>query len=161
MTVAEYNKCVDDYADRLFRFVVKSVKDQDTANDLVQESYTRLWEKVSEVNAEKVRSYLFTTAYHLIAGNYRKGHRMDFTDDTNTLDAQHNEQYTDIKEVLDNALEQLPKIQKSVILLRDYEGYSYADIAEITKLSEAQVKVYIYRGRMALKQKIGSVETII
>ena len=50
---------------------------------------------------------------------------------------------------------------RSVILLRDYEGYSYNEIAEITGLNEAQVKVYIYRGRLFLKKYIGSIETVI
>ena len=45
-----------------------------------------------------------------------------------------------------------------MILLRDYEGYDYKEIGEITGLSESQVKVYIYRGRVALKEFIGKFE---
>ena len=161
MTVTEYNISVDEFADRLFRFVVKSVKDEDSANDIVQETYARLWEKVSTVEYTKVRSYLFTAAYHLTVDHFRKGKRYEEMDVININEHSHNEQYSDIKEILDQALEQLPEIQKTVILLRDYEGYSYQDIAEITNLNESQVKVYIYRGRMALKEKIGSIETIV
>ena len=161
MTVTEYNISVDEFADRLFRFVVKSVKDEDTANDIVQETYARLWEKVSTVDYPKVRSYLFTAAYHLVVDHFRKGKRYEGIDKININGHSHNEQYSDIKEILNQALEQLPEIQKTVILLRDYEGYSYQDIAEITNLTESQVKVYIYRGRMSLKEKIGSIETIV
>ena len=63
--------------------------------------------------------------------------------------------------MLDFALQQLPDIQKSVILLRDYEGYSYKEIGDITNLSEAQVKVYIYRARLFLKKYIVSPEYVI
>ena len=161
MTVAEYNLSVDEFADRLFRFVVKSVKDEDLANDIVQETFTRLWEKVKTVSFEKVRSYIFTAAYHLVVDNFNKGKRHEHMEEAHTRDYAHNEQYSDIKEVLNRALDQLPEIQRSVILLRDYEGYSYQDIAEMTNLNESQVKVYIYRGRMALKEKIGSIETIV
>ena len=87
--------------------------------------------------------------------------RIEQIDDIKANEYSHNEQYSDIKEVLDFALEQLPEIQKTVILLRDYEGYSYQEIAEITNLNESQVKVYIYRGRMFLKEKIGSIETVV
>jgi len=73
----------------------------------------------------------------------------------------HNIQYTDLTEVLEDAINKLPEDQRSVIMLRDYEGYSYNEIAEITGLSEAQVKVYIYRGRMFLKKYIGSIEKVI
>ena len=69
--------------------------------------------------------------------------------------------YSDLKEVLDAALERLPEIQKSVILLRDYEGYSYEEIGEITDLNESQVKVYIYRARIFLKNYIGELESVI
>ena len=71
-----------------------------------------------------------------------------------------NEQYTDIQEILHSAVDKLPADQKSVILLRDYEGYSYKEISDITGLSEAQVKVYIFRARAFLKSYIGSIEAV-
>lgn len=161
MTVAEYNLSVDQFADRLFRFVIKSVKDEDTANDIVQDTYTKLWEKVSTVNFEKVRSYLFTSAYHNVINAFRSSKRVEQMEDVHAKNYSHSEQYSDIKEVLNQALDQLPAIQKTLILLRDYEGYSYKEIADMNNLSESQVKVYIYRGRMALKERIGSIETIV
>jgi RNA polymerase sigma factor (sigma-70 family) len=161
MTVTEYNRSVDEFADRLFRFIIKSVKDEDLANDIVQETYTRMWEKVKSVSYEKVRSYLFTAAYHIILNHFRSSKRVEPMEDVHILGYSHSEQYTDLKEVLEQALDQLPAVQRTVILLRDYEGYSYQEIAEITDLNESQVKVYIYRGRMALKERIGSIETLV
>jgi RNA polymerase sigma-70 factor (ECF subfamily) len=69
--------------------------------------------------------------------------------------------FNDVKKILDKALNTLNEIQRSVILLRDYEGYSYEEIGEITGLNESQVKVYIYRARLALKQYIGSLENVL
>jgi RNA polymerase sigma-70 factor (ECF subfamily) len=46
-------------------------------------------------------------------------------------------------------------------MLRDYEGYSYEEIGEITALNPSQVKVYIYRARLALKEYIGKPENVI
>jgi len=69
--------------------------------------------------------------------------------DDSTLYADENS--SDLNEVLHRVLEKLPAVQRSVILLRDYEGYSYREIGEITGLSEAQVKTYIFRGRVALR----------
>ncbi|MFN2396975.1 MAG: RNA polymerase sigma factor [Bacteroidales bacterium] len=73
----------------------------------------------------------------------------------------HTEQYSDVGEVLRDALERLPEIQRSVIMLRDYEGYSYEEIGEITGLTESQVKVYIYRARISLKKYLVKIENII
>ena len=73
----------------------------------------------------------------------------------------HTEQYSDLKEILNEAISRLPDDQRSVILLRDYEGYAYNEISEITGLSESQVKVYIYRGRLFLKNYIGNPEQVV
>jgi len=82
-------------------------------------------------------------------------------DDINNEDYSHNEQFSDLNEILHKAINQLPEIQRSVVLLRDYEGYSYEEIGEITGLNESQVKVYIFRARAFLKNYIGSLERVL
>ena len=69
--------------------------------------------------------------------------------------------YLGLKDILNDAIKKLPDVQRSVILLRDYEGYSYEEIGKMTDLSESQVKVYIYRARVFLKEYIGSLENVI
>ena len=71
------------------------------------------------------------------------------------------EDYSDLSEVLKEAVNRLPEIQRMVLLLRDYEGYSYQEIGEMTNLSESQVKVYIYRARIFLKKYIGKIEVLV
>jgi len=67
----------------------------------------------------------------------------------------------DMKQIIDRAMDKLPEIQKTVIMLRDYEGYDYAEIGNITGLNESQVKVYIFRGRQTLKNYILKLENVI
>jgi RNA polymerase sigma-70 factor (ECF subfamily) len=67
----------------------------------------------------------------------------------------------DLKSILNSAIQKLPEIQRSVIMLRDYEGYDYAEIGNITGLNESQVKVYIFRARQTLKNYLVSIENII
>jgi len=161
MNLQEYNNSVEQHADGMFRFILKNLKDEDKARDIVQDSFEKLWRNVDKVSAQKVKSYLFTTAYHTMIDWIRREKRKDDFETVDVKSYSHSEQYSDIKEILDYALNQLSEIQRSVILLRDYEGYSYQEIAEITALSESQVKVYIYRGRKHLKNYIGSVEAIV
>jgi RNA polymerase sigma-70 factor (ECF subfamily) len=161
MTIFEYNRCVDDYANALYRFVLKNIKDDDSAQDVVQEAFTRMWEKREDVTGEKSKSYLFTTAYHLVIDNIRHKERFTELNDTGYEPYDESSSYTDLQNVLNKAVEQLPADQKMVLLLRDYEGYSYQEIEKITGLNESQVKVYIYRARLFLKKYIGRLEVVI
>ena len=160
MTLKEYNQAVDAYSDRLYRFVLKSIKDVHKAEDIVQDSYEKLWKNVDKVDANKVRSYLFTTAYHTMIDRIRKEKRSAFSEDLNSSEQGHENNYSDLGEVLKEAVGRLPEIQRMVLLLRDYEGYNYKEIGELTNLSESQVKVYIYRARVFLKKYIGSIEAV-
>jgi RNA polymerase sigma-70 factor (ECF subfamily) len=163
MTATEYNKCVDLHSDGLYRFLLKNLKDSDKARDLVQDTFTKLWQKVGEVSFEKAKSYIFTSGYHTMIDMIRREKRqVEYTKEAlKTSITASERQYTDLHDVLNDALEQLPTIQKSVIMLRDYEGYSYEEIEEITGLNESQVKVYIYRARVALKEYIGKIENVL
>ncbi len=161
MTIAEYNQSVDEYADGIFRFILKNIKNHEKAKDVVQDTYEKLWVRVAEVSPEKAKSYLFTTAYHTMIDMIRKDNRKEDFDM-----AKHDRQtgdrgYNGLSEILEDAVSRLPADQRSVILLRDYEGYSYEDIASLTGLSESQVKVYIFRGRMFLKNFLGSIEAVM
>lgn len=161
MTVEQYNESVDRYSDGLYRFILKSIQDSDKAKDIIQDSFEKLWLKVEEVNYEKVKSYLFSTAYHTMIDLIRKEKRLTDMDNINVESLTHVQQTPDLQQVLHDAVNRLPEIQRTVVLLRDYEGYSYEEIGEITNLNESQVKVYIFRARTFLKNYIGSLETVI
>lgn len=161
MNVKEYNQTVDLYSDNVFRFILKNIKDEERARDIVQDSYEKLWRNADNVDFLKVKSYLFTTAYHTMIDVLRKDKRQTYLEDFRIPEDTHHEQYSDLAEILNIAVNQLPEIQRSVVLLRDYEGYSYKEIGEITALSEAQVKVYIYRARVFLKTYIGKMDLVV
>ncbi|HIP35816.1 MAG TPA: RNA polymerase sigma factor [Crocinitomix sp.] len=161
MTVKEYNTAVDDFADNIYRFVLKHLKNVDATKDVVQDTFAKVWVKHKNISAQKVKSYLFTTAYNTLIDVLRKE---KYNEDIEQLDKHFNQRATkniDLQEILHSALNQLPEIQKTVILLRDYEGYDYAEIGKITHLKESQVKVYIFRARKKLKQILVSVEAVL
>lgn len=163
MTIEEYNKAVDLYADNLYRFILKQCRIEELAQDVVQESFEKMWLRLDSINGAKAKSYLFTTGYHTMLDVLKKDKRVTALEGESDQAYHHQqpEQYTDISEVLEEALQRLPEIQRTVIMLRDYEGYSYEEIGEITKLTASQVKVYIYRGRIGLKQYLVSIENVI
>jgi RNA polymerase sigma-70 factor (ECF subfamily) len=161
MTIRDYNSAVDLWADGLYRFAVKNLADAEAARDVVQDSYEKLWVHRDEVNAEKVKSYLFTTAHHLMIDRFRKGQREKVVQSELMPEFSAEQGYFDLHDILHEAVGKLPEIQRSVVLLRDYEGYSYREIGEMAGLSEAQVKVYIYRARIFLKNYIGQIDSVV
>jgi RNA polymerase sigma factor (sigma-70 family) len=161
MTTKEYNLAIDAYSDNIYRFALKHLKNEMSAKDVVQETFMKVWIKHEEVAYEKVKSYLFTTAYHAIVDWVNKEKRNgDFEKVEHTATTEFSISF-DLDKILNEALDKLPEIQKTVVLLRDYEGYNYAEIAEITALSESQVKVYIFRARQALKDYIKRLELVL
>jgi RNA polymerase sigma-70 factor (ECF subfamily) len=161
MTTDEYNLCVDQYSDGIYRFILKNIRNEEKARDIVQDTYEKMWVKVDTVAFEKAKSYLFTSAYHTMIDLIRKEKRMVVMNEFKSDKYNHSDQYSYLNEILHRAIDLLPEIQRTVILLRDYEGYSYDEIAEITGLNESQVKVYIFRGRLFLKNYIGNPETVV
>jgi RNA polymerase sigma-70 factor (ECF subfamily) len=161
MTVKEYNRSVEEYADSVYRFIRASLKDEDRANDIVQDSFEKLWRHVAEIEFIVVKQWLFSTAYHTMIDIIRKEKRMTSLEDSYENNISYESHYSDLNEILHQAVDRLPDQQKTSVLLRDYEGYSYREIGEITGQSEAQVKINIYRGRLALKNYIGKIETVL
>jgi RNA polymerase sigma-70 factor (ECF subfamily) len=161
MTVKEYNRSVEEYADPVYRFIRGNLRDEARANDIVQDSYEKLWRHVTEIEYPVVKSWLFSTAYHNMIDIIRKEKRMTGMEPVHEQEMVYESHYSDLNEILHEALERLPEQQKTAVMLRDYEGYSYKEIGDITGLSEAQVKINIYRGRLALKSFIGKIESVI
>ena len=161
MTEKEYNECVNQYADNVYRFIVKNLRHEEDARDVVQSAFEKLWLHREEVDSTKIKSYLFTVAYNQMIDHIRKAKRVylkeEFRDDSRVS---HNE-YNNAKAILQEALTKLNETQRSLVMLKDYEGYSYSEIGTIMNLSESQVKVYLHRARLQLKEYIVKVENVI
>jgi RNA polymerase sigma factor (sigma-70 family) len=161
MTEREYNECVTTYADNVYRFILKNIRHEDDARDVVQTAFEKMWRHREEVDNAKCKSYLFTVAYHQMIDHIRKVKRIklkdEFKDDAKVTDAPvHN-----IKRVLERALARLSETQRSLVMLKDYEGYSYEEIGRIMGLNESQVKVYLHRARLQLKEYLVKIENVI
>ena len=156
MTDKAYNECVDNFADGVYRFIVKNIRHAEDAQDIVQSAFEKLWVNRAQVLPEKAKSYLFTVAYHQMIDHIRKSNKMPLSDEASIPHQPINQAQTELKELLMRAVNELNPTQKSLVLLKDYEGYSYQEIAEIMNLSESQVKVYLHRARIILKNKLSA-----
>ncbi len=161
MTEREYNNCVKMYADNVYRFILKNLRNEEDAKDVIQVAFEKLWVNREKVNNEKCKSYLFTVAYHQMIDHIRKNKRISLHEDFNENDAVADMQRQNTKRILQEALNKLSETQRSLVMLKDYEGYSYEEIGQITGLNESQVKVYLHRARLQLRAYIVKPENVI
>ena len=161
MTEREYNKCVDEHADAVYRFILKNLQHEEDARDIVQSAFEKMWINRDKVVPATGKSYLFTVAYHQMIDHIRKSKRIQLQDDFSADMRVERAVSPGSKKELEAALQRLTPLQKSLILLKDYEGYSYEEIGKITALNASQVKVYLHRARILLRDIVGRPEYII
>ena len=161
MTEREYNQCVNLYADNVYRFILKNLRHEEDAKDIVQGTFEKMWINRQQVDNERSKSYLFTVAYHQMIDHIRKNKRISLREEFNEETRVTSKAEPDAKRVLHGALSKLNETQRSLVLLKDYEGYSYEEIGKITGLNESQVKVYLHRARLLLREYIVRPENVI
>ncbi len=161
MTEKEYNECVKLYADNVYRFILKNLRNEEDAKDVVQGAFEKMWVNRLQVDNLKCKSFLFTVAYNTMIDHIRKNKRIVLKDDFGETAIGSNHQQHNSKRILQEALSKLSEKERSLVMLKDYEGYNYAEIGEITGLNESQVKVYLHRARLQLREYIVKVENVI
>ena len=161
MTEREYNNCVNLYADNVFRFIVKNLRHEEDARDVVQTAFEKMWRNREDVDNAKSKSYLFTVAYHQMIDHIRKVKRINLQEDFKEDSKVQQMPVYNLKKTLEEALGRLSDLQRSLVMLKDYEGYSYEEIGTITGLNESQVKVYLHRARVQLKNYLVKLENVI
>lgn len=162
MNRREYNIAVQDFSGRLYGFALKYLQNTDDASDIVQDVFEKLWKNRKKVQPNKVKPWLFTCAHNAMINFIKKKSKLTYVDDLTSTEEQESHARTfEMKEIIEKSLTQLPPVQKSIILLRDLEGYNYKEIGEILELSEAQVKVYLFRARNKIKKQLKDLTILI
>lgn len=161
MTAKNYNDCVTSYADNVYRFIYKNLGHEEDAKDIIQQSFEKLWIHREEVEEEKAKSYLFTVAYRCMIDHIRKSKRMVFGQEMAESNSATEQNPFATKRILEESLATLNEQQRVLVMLKDYEGYSYEEIGTITGLNPSQVKVYLHRARLSMRNYIVKYENIL
>ncbi|HCT23560.1 MAG TPA: RNA polymerase sigma factor [Chitinophagaceae bacterium] len=161
MTEREYNECVNQYADNVYRFILKNLRHEEDARDIVQTAFEKLWRNRESVESGKSKSYLFTVAYNQMIDHIRKNKRVQLKEEFREEVRVEHKPVNDLRKTLMEALDRLNETQRSLVMLKDYEGYSYEEIGKITGLNESQVKVYLHRARLTLRNYLVSKENVL
>ena len=161
----DFNKDVIPLSNKLYRLALRMVHNEAEAQDITQETLIRLWLRRATLNAAADAEALGLTvclnlakdALSRAGRNYEQIDNMDenFAPDSsqNAIDAlTANDRRNLIREIITR----LPPRQRAVVQLRDIEGKSYREIAELMQLTEEQVKVTLFRARQSMKQHAGT-----
>jgi RNA polymerase sigma factor (sigma-70 family) len=141
---------------------VKNLRHEEDARDIVQTAFEKLWRNREQVENAKSKSYLFTVAYNQMIDHLRKNKRITLREEFNPdIRIQQSNFSNNTRKILMEALNRLNETQKSLVMLKDYEGYSYEEIGKIMGLNESQVKVYLHRARLILKEYLVSPENVL
>lgn len=157
----------------VYGVVWKIVRNQADAEDISQEVFLKVHEKLSTFNQEaKLSTWIAKIAYHQALSHLRKRdilhHSVDVEDEAfreritgeGTSPAQQLET-REMKTLVHNAIEQLPQPYRTLIDLFHIQEMSYAEVVEISGLPEGTVKSYLFRGRKLLKDAIAGSRHLI
>jgi RNA polymerase sigma factor (sigma-70 family) len=158
----EYNIAVSTHSGKLYGFALKFLRNAEDAQDIVQDVFEKLWINRKKVEVEKAKAWMFTTAHNAMINYVMKKQRMILPGDELIPETAKSERSSfESSQVVDRAVSILPPVQKSIILLRDLEGYTYDEIGDILELSPSQVKVYLFRARNKIKKQLKGLTQLV
>lgn len=135
-----------------------------SAEDVVQEVLIKVWQKKDQLEKiENKEAWCMTVTRNLALDKLRrKKVILDDVDDHRGISDDNMSPYRalqsdDTMKIIRDAIQELPEAQQQVIHLRDVEGYTYKEIADITGFSSDKVKVYLHRARITLRHKLTSI----
>jgi len=170
-----FGTLVDRYQTRLLNFVNRTIGDRERAEDLVQEVFIRVFRHLHRFDqTKKFSTWIYTIASNLaknelrnrsrnplvlfqtIKKNWEADHRpLQFEDTTARPDDLYRKRF--LKDAVDHCVQRLPEHHREVFVLRELEGKSYQEIAEITGCNLGTVKSRLNRARNSFAQLIGPI----
>ncbi|MFB6317543.1 RNA polymerase sigma-70 factor [Saccharicrinis sp. FJH54] len=150
-------------------FAQKYLGDMDSSKDLVHEVFVKVWDKRNEFDFEKpAKSYLFTSVYNRCLNQIRDARKFNRTEDNEleqslSHDGSDNEsiEMAELKSLIQKSLNSLPEKCRAVFNLSRYEGKSYAEIAEVLKISNKTVEAHMSKALRVLREDLKEYLTIL
>ena len=148
---------------KLFRLALRITLNNADAEDIVQETLIKVWKKQDSWNEiESIEAFCYSICRNLALDRTRRADMFsESLDETQTMavdtsyssNPEEQVQQSDRMKLVKELIDHLPEKQRSVIQLRDFEGKSYKEIADIMQMTDEQVKVTLFRARQTIKKK--------
>lgn len=146
--------------DKLFRLALRITFDRAEAEDVVQDTMIRVWNKREEwTQFGSIEAYCLTVAKNLAIDRSQKkeAQNVELTpemEEESEISGPYDQLVNNERmSIIHRLINELPEKQRLIMQLRDIEGVSYKEIAKILNLTEEQVKVNLFRARQKVKQR--------
>jgi RNA polymerase sigma-70 factor (ECF subfamily) len=155
-----FNTLYNEYSNRLYRFALGYLKSEDEAEELVQEVFTKIWEKRADLKEElSFKSFLFTIAFNIIRKHFRtKAYLSEYfkTEIRADLDMQTTQKitYNSLYQYITELVNQLPERRKEIFIKSRFEGLSIKEIAEKLKISHKTVENQLTEALKFIRNKL-------
>ncbi len=157
-----FESVFNNYAKDIKRFIFSKTRDTDLAEDIVQDTFVKIWEDCEKVVYDTIKSYLYTIANNLflnivkhkkVVDNHQQGYKKDRTNESPEFLLLEEEFLIKLEKTIEN----LPETQREVFLLNRIEKMKYKDIAERLGISIKAVEKRMHGALLVLREKIGNV----
>lgn len=161
MDASQFKRLFIPQSDQLYRMALRLTNNRQAAEDLVQDTFLRLWTRRNDLpgNISSV-GYALTTMRHIYYDGMRQGHINEIDKPADSMavasdtDISRQMETTDIGEKLKGLMLRLPDNQRQVMMMRDMEGLSSSQIRELTGLSEVYVRTLLCRARGTVRKQL-------
>lgn len=170
MTENEFKDILAAHKDRVFSYACYLLRSHEEAEDVTQEAFVRLWRSAEAVHTPAIRSWLLRVTHNLCIDRARRHgfERRIFL----SVDGQRNPAYQttkieddpaagfdqfELRQRVMSAMQGLPRNLRSAIILRELQGLSYQEIADVLDQSLSAVKVNIHRARKLLRKHLAPI----
>lgn len=161
----QYKQVLNAHQAQLYGYALYFLRNRDDADDVVQETFIRLWNSWHEIDQKKVKGWLMKVNHNLCIDYARRRnltiHRfssvysdpfLDLQDESHEANPEHAYQLSETQKLLLESLDTLPDPTKSMMLMHYFQGMKLTEISEIMDLNLNTVKVTVLRGRKQLKR---------
>jgi RNA polymerase sigma-70 factor (family 1) len=168
MKIISFRNDILPLKNQLYRLALRITLNPADAEDVVQETMMKVWNKRQQWNQiDSIEAFCFTICRNQAVDKTRRQGYSEQSIEVSEMEAPDRSHYADPERqtiqqdriaLVRKLIDGLPEKQRAVMQLRDFEGKSYKEIAAVMNISEEQVKVNIFRARQAIKQKYIQVE---
>jgi RNA polymerase sigma-70 factor (ECF subfamily) len=156
-----FRKWVDEYQDQAWNLARYILKDPSEAEDICQEAFVKLWNHQDSIDPEKIKPWLMKVTRNGCLDRIRRRRPTEEISEYREQDASpgpmQQTHQRELGQILQDCITGLAEPYRSLVVLRDIQQHSYAEVAGALELSLPQVKTYLHRARKQLREQLAEV----